>query len=72
MNGQPLLPQHGAPLRLVVPDWYGMASVKWLERVVVIDHAFEGVQQSNSYHFRSAPGEKGVPCTRMRAKASAC
>ena len=30
MNGQPLLPQHGAPLRLVVPGWFGMASVKWL------------------------------------------
>jgi DMSO/TMAO reductase YedYZ molybdopterin-dependent catalytic subunit len=66
MNGQPLLPQHGAPLRLVVPDWYGMASVKWLERIEVIAHAFEGVQQANSYHFRSVPGEKGVPCTRMR------
>jgi len=66
MNGQPLLPQHGAPLRLVVPDWYGMASVKWLERIEVIDRAFEGVQQANSYHFRAVPGEKGVPCTRMR------
>ena len=30
MNGQPLLPQHGFPLRLIVPGWYGMASVKWL------------------------------------------
>src|SRR6185503_17457184 len=29
MNGAPLPPQHGAPLRLVVPRWYGMASVKW-------------------------------------------
>ena len=69
MNGQPLLPQHGAPLRLVVPDWYGMASVKWLERIEAIDHAFEGVQQSGSYHFRSVPGEKGVPCTRMRVNS---
>ena len=69
MNGQPLLPQHGAPLRLVVPDWYGMASVKWLERIEVIDHAFEGVQQTGSYHFRGAPGEKGVPCTRMRVNS---
>lgn len=69
MNGQPLLPQHGAPLRLVVPNWYGMASVKWLERIEAIDHAFEGVQQSGSYHFRSVPGEKGVPCTRMRVNS---
>ena len=69
MNGQPLLPQHGAPLRLVVPDWYGMASVKWLERIEVIDRAFDGVQQALSYHFRSVPGEKGVPCTRMRVNS---
>ena len=69
MNGQPLLPQHGAPLRLIVPQWYGMASVKWLERIEVIDHAFEGVQQTGSYHFRSEAGEKGVPCTRMRVNS---
>jgi DMSO/TMAO reductase YedYZ molybdopterin-dependent catalytic subunit len=69
MNGQPLLPQHGAPLRLIVPDWYGMASVKWLDRIEAIDHAFDGVQQTGSYHFRSVPGEKGVPCTRMRVNS---
>ena len=69
MNGQPLAPQHGAPLRLVVPDWYGMASVKWLERIEVIDHAFDGQQQSLSYHFRAVAGERGVPCTRMRVNS---
>ena len=30
MNGEPLQPQHGFPLRLLVPGWYGMTSVKWL------------------------------------------
>jgi DMSO/TMAO reductase YedYZ molybdopterin-dependent catalytic subunit len=69
MNGQPLLPQHGAPLRLVVPDWYGMASVKWLERIEVIGQAFDGVQQALSYHFRAQPGDKGEPCTRMRVNS---
>ena len=69
MNGGPLPPQHGAPLRLVVPDWYGMASVKWLERIEVIDRAFDGVQQAVSYHFRTVAGEKGVPCTRMRVNS---
>ncbi len=69
MNGAPLLPQHGAPLRLVVPDWYGMASVKWLERIEAVDRPFEGVQQALSYHFRSVAGEKGVPCTRMRVNS---
>jgi DMSO/TMAO reductase YedYZ molybdopterin-dependent catalytic subunit len=37
MNGAPLLPQHGFPLRLVVPGWYGMAHVKWLTRISVTD-----------------------------------
>ena len=69
MNGAALPPQHGAPLRLVVPDWYGMASVKWLARIEAIDRAFDGVQQSLSYHFRSAPGEQGIPCTRMRVNS---
>ena len=69
MNGAPLLPQHGAPLRLVVPDWYGMASVKWLERIEAIDRPFDGVQQALSYHFRSVAGEKGAPCTRMRVNS---
>jgi DMSO/TMAO reductase YedYZ molybdopterin-dependent catalytic subunit len=39
-NGQPLLPAHGFPLRLIVPTWYGMASVKWLRSITVIDHTF--------------------------------
>lgn len=69
MNGQPLAPQHGAPLRLVVPRWYGMASVKWLARIEAIDRAFDGVQQALSYHFRAAPGEPGVPCTLMRVNS---
>jgi DMSO/TMAO reductase YedYZ molybdopterin-dependent catalytic subunit len=69
MNGAPLLPQHGAPLRLVVPGWYGMASVKWLERIEAIDTAFDGVQQALSYHFRQVAGEKGVPCTRIRVNS---
>lgn len=69
MNGQPLAPPHGAPLRLVVPGWYGMASVKWLVRVEVIDRAFDGVQQAHGYHFRQATGQRGLPCTRMRVNS---
>jgi DMSO/TMAO reductase YedYZ molybdopterin-dependent catalytic subunit len=69
MNGAPLLPQHGAPLRLVVPRWYGMASVKWLERIEVLDRPFDGVQQALSYHFRKVAGEKGEPCSTMRVNS---
>lgn len=69
MNGAPLLPQHGFPLRLVVPGWYGMASVKWLERIEALDRPFEGHQQVGTYHFRTEPGAKGVPITTMRVKS---
>ena len=69
MNGQPLPPQHGFPLRLVVPRWYGMASVKWLERIEAIDGPFDGVQQALSYHFRTVAGERGAPCRYMRVNS---
>src|SRR5919109_53052 len=46
VNGRPLPPQHGFPLRLVVPGWYGMTHVKWLERVTVLTDPFEGYQQA--------------------------
>ena len=69
MNGQPLPPQHGAPLRLVVPGWYGMASVKWLSAIEALEKPFEGPQQTLSYHFRGAPDDPGIPCTRMRVRS---
>lgn len=69
MNGAPLPPQHGAPLRLVVPGWYGMASVKWLQAIEAIDRPFDGLQQAKSYHFRRTPEEKGEPCRLMRVNA---
>ncbi len=69
MNGQPLLPQHGAPLRLVVPGWYGMASVKWLSRIEVLERAFDGFQQVVGYHYRKRRGEPGVPITHMKVRA---
>jgi DMSO/TMAO reductase YedYZ molybdopterin-dependent catalytic subunit len=69
MNGQPLPPQHGYPLRLVVPRWYGMASVKWLRAIEAIGRAFDGPQQAASYHFRRAAGTPGEPCKRMRVNS---
>lgn len=69
MNGAPLAPQHGAPLRLVVPRWYGMASVKWLHAIEAIERPFDGLQQASGYHFRSAAGDKGEPCTLMRVNS---
>jgi DMSO/TMAO reductase YedYZ molybdopterin-dependent catalytic subunit len=65
VNGQPLPPQHGFPLRLVVPGWYGMAHVKWLSAVTVVDEPFGGYQQRTAYHVRTADGDAGTPITRM-------
>ncbi len=69
MNGAELPPQHGYPLRLIVPGWYGMAHVKWLTRIEVVDEAFEGFQQSVAYRLRRSPGEAGAPVTRIRPRA---
>jgi DMSO/TMAO reductase YedYZ molybdopterin-dependent catalytic subunit len=65
MNGRPLPPQHGFPLRLVVPGWYGMTSVKWLERITVLDRPFEGYQQARGYRLRQTPDEDGEPVSWM-------
>ena len=69
MNGQPLAPQHGAPLRLIVPGWFGMASVKWLVRIEAVDRPFEGYQQAVGYHYRKARGERGEPVRLMKVKS---
>jgi DMSO/TMAO reductase YedYZ molybdopterin-dependent catalytic subunit len=42
---------HGYPLRLVVPGWYGVASVKWLAEIEVIGHAFSGYFQTQKYVY---------------------
>ena len=69
MNGRPLPPQHGFPLRLVVPGWYGMTSVKWLERITVLDRPFEGYQQARGYRLRQTPDEDGEPVSWMLPRA---
>ena len=65
MNGEPLPPQHGFPLRLIVPGWYGMTSVKWLDAHHGARRPFEGYQQTRSYRLRQTPDEQGEPVTRM-------
>ena len=65
VNGQPLPPQHGFPLRLVVPGWYGMAHVKWLDRITVLTEPFQGIQQALQYRLKQSEEDPGVPLTRM-------
>jgi hypothetical protein len=49
MNGEPLSAEHGFPLRLVVPGWYGVAQVKWLSRIEVLDSRFMGWFMAKDY-----------------------
>jgi DMSO/TMAO reductase YedYZ molybdopterin-dependent catalytic subunit len=69
MNGQPLPASHGFPLRLIVPDWYGMASVKWLRSITAIAEPFEGVQQTLLYRYRQSEDDPGTPVTRKQPRA---
>jgi DMSO/TMAO reductase YedYZ molybdopterin-dependent catalytic subunit len=69
MNGQPLQPQHGFPLRLIVPGWYGMTSVKWLRSIEAVAEPFEGYQQTPAYHYTNGADDPGEPVTRIRPRA---
>jgi len=69
MNGQPLLPQHGAPLRIIVPGWYGMASVKWLSTVDALSSPYQGYQQVRTYRYRANKDDPGQPVTSIRVKS---
>jgi DMSO/TMAO reductase YedYZ molybdopterin-dependent catalytic subunit len=70
MNGAPLTPLHGAPVRLLVPGWYGMASVKWVARIVALPEPYRGYFQTRRYIYET-PGREGVvePVQRMRVKS---
>ena len=55
MNGEDLPPLHGYPLRLIVPGWYGMNSIKWLASIHVQDHPFKGFYQEERYKVMNGP-----------------
>jgi len=55
LNGEPLTKHQGAPLRLIVPGWYGVANVKWLSHIHVQEEQFMGKFQSRWY--RTVKGE---------------
>ncbi|MDH5281563.1 MAG: sulfite oxidase [Thermoleophilia bacterium] len=69
VNGVPLPPQHGYPLRLVVPGWYGMTSVKWLSSITLLSEPFDGYQMRHSYRTRQHEDELGEPITRMAPRS---
>ena len=72
-NGADLTPSHGAPVRAVVGGWYGMASVKWLTKVIVTDRPHAGYWQTFDYAYyeRDRAGLPVVtPVTKVQPKAS--
>jgi DMSO/TMAO reductase YedYZ molybdopterin-dependent catalytic subunit len=69
MNGRPLEPQHGFPLRLIVPGWYGMTHVKWLSRIEAVDEPFAGYQQRIAYRYKARADEPGTAVDRIRPRA---
>ena len=71
MNGEELPPQNGFPVRAIVPGWYAMASVKWLQRIIVTDEPFTGYYQTVDYAYwkRRAEVAELTPLTEMQIKA---
>jgi len=59
MNGQPLTRDHGAPIRLVVPGWYGCCCVKWLNEIATVDDGAEATSQMIEYAQRTH--QRGTP-----------
>src|SRR5437773_556332 len=71
MNGDKLSPEHGFPVRAIVPGWYAMASIKWLQRVIVTDRPFAGYYQTMDYAYWKRRGDIAelTPLTEMQIKA---
>ena len=71
MNGEQLPPEHGYPLRLLVPGWYGMTGVKWLVRMHVLDHEFKGFYQTERYMTTNGPNAETFYTyhTKMKVKS---
>ncbi len=69
LNGAPLPPQHGFPLRLLVPGWYGMTSVKWLTSITVLEEPYTGYQNAVAYRMRTSEDDPGTPLTRIEPRS---
>ncbi len=69
MNDAPLEPQHGAPVRLLVPGWYGMAHVKWLRSIEVLAEPYTGYQNARAYRYSQTREEAGEPVSLMRVRS---
>jgi DMSO/TMAO reductase YedYZ molybdopterin-dependent catalytic subunit len=68
MNGYGLSMEHGAPLRLIVPGWYSMASVKWLNRIIISKESLKSKYQTDKYVYIYEDGSR-EPVTLMKPKS---
>ncbi len=59
MNGKPLAADHGAPVRLVVPGWYGCTCIKWVTAITFVDDKAEATSQMREYAARTH--QNGLP-----------
>ena len=59
MNGGPLAPDHGAPVRLVVPGWYGCANIKWVNQIAFVDDGAAATTQMREFSARTH--QNGMP-----------
>ncbi len=69
LNDRPLPPQHGFPVRLLVPGWYGMTHVKWLADVEAVAEPFAGYQHTRTYRTRQHPDDAGEPVDRIAVQS---
>ncbi|MEU9143878.1 sulfite oxidase [Streptomyces sp. NPDC048349] len=71
MNGQPLPPDHGGPVRLVVPDWIGISSIKWVGDIEVSDAPLYSPWNTDTYRlFGPAYAAEGAPMSRQTLKSA--
>lgn len=69
MNGAPLTPEHGAPVRLFVPGWAGIASTKWLTSLTAVDEPWQGYYNVQNYVIFREDGSPVRPVQTMPVKS---
>ncbi|MEV7169614.1 sulfite oxidase [Streptomyces sp. NPDC093224] len=72
MNGRPLPPDHGGPVRLVVPDWVGISSIKWVGDIEVSDEPLYSPWNTDMYRLFGPehPAQGSAPLTRQSLKSA--
>lgn len=72
MNRKDLSPEHGFPVRAIIPGWYGMASVKWLSKIIATATPYEGYWQTLEYSYwkrkNGLPALTAVTSTQVKAE----